>query len=79
MEKGQDSVHGTPINNDTVVVYNFGTENRRLEIEGITFTDYFEASETEALEVMQDAYLENWKEITAEYRNGLEERLNNEL
>jgi len=75
----KDSVHGTPINNDTVVVYNFGTENRRLEIEGITFTDYFEASETEALEVMQDAYLENWKEITAEYRNGLEERLNNEL
>ena len=60
-------------------MYNFGTENRRLEIEGITFTDYFEASETEALEVMQDAYLENWKEITAEYRNGLEERLNNEL
>jgi len=74
-----NSKHGVPINNETVVVYNFGTENRRLEIEGIIFTDYFEASETEALEVMQDVYIENWREIVAENRKGLEERLNNEL
>jgi hypothetical protein len=31
------------------------------------------------LEVMQDVYIENWREIVAENRKGLEERLNNEL
>ena len=45
----RDSIHSALISNDTVVVYNFGTENKRLEIKGITFTDYFEIDEKEKL------------------------------
>ena len=43
---------------DTVVVYNFGTENKRLEIEGITFTDYFEIDEQEKLTKFGDKFFE---------------------
>ena len=75
----QNSVHAVPINNETVVVYNFGTINRRLLIEGITFTDYFEADEVEAIEVMGDEYFDKWRDYASEKKNMLEAKLNNEL
>ena len=53
-----ESVHSKPISDDTVVVYNFGTENKRLEIEGITFTDYFEIDEQEKLTKFGDKFFE---------------------
>ena len=74
----EKSTHGTPINNETVVVYNFGTMNRRLLIDGITFTDYFEADEIQAIEVMGDEYFDKWRDYGAEKKNALETRLNNE-
>ena len=57
VEQSSDS---TLISNDIVHTYNFGTENRRLEIEGITFTDYFEIDEQLKLEKLGNKYFENW-------------------
>lgn len=75
----ENSVHGSPEHNETVTVYNFGTTNRRLEIEGITFTDYFETDEIEAIEVMGDEYFDKWRGYAAEKRQNLETKLNNEM
>lgn len=58
----EESVHGTFISDETVVVYNFGTENRRILINDITFTDYFEVSEQEKLEMIGDEYFDNWRD-----------------
>jgi len=60
----KDSFHGIPEHDETVVVYNFGTENRRLLIEDVTFTDYFEISEKEKLETLGDKYFDNWRELS---------------
>jgi len=65
----EDSKYGVPEHEETVVVYNFGTENRRLLIEGITFTDYFEADGKAFLEAMGDAYFDKWREISEDYHN----------
>jgi len=60
----KDSFHGIPEHDETVVVYNFGTENRRLLIEDVTFTDYFEISEKEKLETLGDEYFDSWRELS---------------
>ena len=56
----KDSPDSTFISDEVVTTYNFGTENRRLEIEGITFTDYFEIDEKLKLEKLGNKYFENW-------------------
>jgi hypothetical protein len=45
----EDSKHGKPLGDDEHTVYVFGSENRRILINGITFTDYFEATEQQKL------------------------------
>ena len=59
-----ETVHGVFVSDELCTVYNFGTESRRLEIEGIVFTDYFEVSEKEKLENLGDDYFENWKQLS---------------
>jgi hypothetical protein len=56
----EESKDSTLISNESVTVYNFGTENRRLEIEGITFTDYFEIDEKVKLERLGNMYFDHW-------------------
>lgn len=56
----KDSADSNFISDEVVTTYNFGTENRRLEIEGITFTDYFEIDEKLKLEKLGNKYFENW-------------------
>ena len=58
----KDSPDSTFISDEVVTTYNFGTENRRLEIEGITFTDYFEIHEKEKLQLVGDEYFNQWRD-----------------
>ena len=58
----EESKDSTLISNESVTVYNFGTENRRLEIEGITFTDYFEIDEKVKLERLGNMYFDHWED-----------------
>jgi len=58
----EESKDSTLISNENVTVYNFGTENRRLEIEGITFTDYFEIDEKVKLERLGNMYFDHWED-----------------
>jgi hypothetical protein len=75
----KDTKHGVPISDETVVVYNFGTEERRLLINGILFTDYFEVSEQELLSEKGDKYFLESIENRIEEDNAVRERiLNNE-
>jgi hypothetical protein len=45
----EDSKHGKPLGEDEHTVYVFGSENRRILINGILFTDYFEITDQEKL------------------------------
>ena len=56
----EDSKHGKPLGNDEHTVYVFGAENRRILINDILFTDYFEVNEQEKLSE-GDKFFDNWK------------------
>ena len=70
----KDSADSNFISDEVVTTYNFGTENRRLEIEGITFTDYFEIHEKEKLQLVGDEYFNDWQ-IKTLYQNKKQWRL----
>ena len=74
----RDTKHGVPISDETVVVYNFGTEERRLLIEGILFTDYFEISAQELLLEKGDKYFDEWQDTIEEDDAICERVLNSE-
>ena len=57
-----DSKQAKSLGDDEHIVYIFGSENRRLVINDILFTDYFEVTEQEKLLLSKDSYFENWKE-----------------
>ena len=57
----EDSKHGKPLGNDEHTVYVFGSENRRILINGILFTDYFETTEKEKLINNEKDFFNNWK------------------
>ena len=53
----EDSDLGKPLNDDaTHIVYTLGCENKRIDINGITFTDYFETDHQELLLKQQDSF-----------------------
>ncbi len=53
----EDSDLGKPLNDDaTHIVYTLGCENKRIDINGITFTDYFETEHQDMLIKMQDEF-----------------------
>jgi len=57
----EDSKHGKPLGDDEHTVYVFGSENRRILINGILFTDYFETKEQEKLIDDKKDFFDNWK------------------
>ena len=57
----EDSKHGKPLGDDEHTVYVFGSENRRILINGILFTDYFETTEQEKLINDEKDFFNNWK------------------
>ena len=56
----EDSKHGKALGDDEHTVYVFGAENRRILINNILFTDYFEVNEQEKLSE-GDNFFDNWK------------------
>ena len=53
----EDSDLGKPLNDGaTHIVYTLGCENKRIDINGITFTDYFETEHQDMLIKMQDEF-----------------------
>ena len=61
----EDSKIGKPLNDGNMhVVYSLGVENKLLDIEGITFTDFFEADSQEILLKLQDKFpFETWENL----------------
>ena len=57
-----DSKHGVSLGDDEHVVYVFGSEYRRILINGIEFTDYFEISEKEELLNHGDKFFGIWQD-----------------
>ena len=57
----EDSKHGKSLGDDEHTVYVFGSENRRILINGITFTDYFEVNEQDKLLNNEKDFFNNWK------------------
>tara|TARA_R110002020_G_scaffold74513_1_gene190552 strand:+ start:546 stop:3950 length:3405 start_codon:yes stop_codon:yes gene_type:complete len=58
----QDSKKAKFESDDDIVVYIFGSENRRIVINNTLFTDYFEVTEQEKLKEVGDSYFTTWKE-----------------
>jgi len=58
----ENSKHGKSLGDDEHTVYVFGAENRRILINGILFTDYFELPEQEQLNEQGDIFFVNWRE-----------------
>ena len=58
----EDSKHGISLGDDEHVVYVFGSEHRRIMINGIEFTDYFELSEQEELINHGEGIFSNWRD-----------------
>jgi len=57
-----DSEYGVSLGDDEHVVYVFGSEYRRILINGIEFTDYFEISEKEELLNHGDKFFGIWQD-----------------
>jgi hypothetical protein len=57
----EDSELSKLITKDDTIVYVFGSENRRIVIDDVVFTDYFEVNEQEKLKQIGDSYFTNWK------------------
>ena len=57
----ENSKYGTALGDDEHIVYVFGTEYRRIMINGIEFTDYFELSEQQELINYGEGIFSNWQ------------------
>jgi hypothetical protein len=57
----RDTKHGKSLGNDENTVYVFGSENRRILINNILFTDYFEIEDQEQLLKEENKFFDNWK------------------
>ena len=57
----RDTKHGKSLGDDLNTVYVFGSENRRILINDILFTDYFEVSEQDQLINNEKNFFNNWK------------------
>ena len=58
----QDSRLGVSLGDDEVIVYVFGSENRRIIINNTEFTDYFELSEQQELINHGEQIFSNWQD-----------------
>jgi hypothetical protein len=57
----RDTKHGKSLGDDKHTVYVFGSENRRILINGILFTDYFEVKDQEQLLKKENKFFDDWK------------------
>ena len=57
----EESKLAKSLGNKEHTVYTLGTDNRRILINNILFTDYFEVDEKEELQIQGDEYFNNWK------------------
>jgi len=57
----RDTKHGISLGDDENIVYVFGSENRRILINNILFTDYFETKEQDKLLDNEEDFFKNWK------------------
>ena len=60
--KVQDSKLAKLISTKDTVVYTLGTKNRRILINDILFTDYFEVEEKDKLREVGDTYFDSWRD-----------------
>jgi len=58
----ENSTHGVSLGDDEHIVYVFGSEHRRIMIDGTEFTDYFELSEQEELINHGEGIFSNWRD-----------------
>ena len=63
----ENSKHGKSLGDDEHTVYVFGSENRRILINGILFTDYFEVKEQEKFLENEKKFFKNWKQFSNEH------------
>ena len=63
----EDSKHGKALEDDEHTVYVFGSENRRILINDILFTDYFEVKEQEKFLENEEDFFKNWKQFSKEH------------
>jgi hypothetical protein len=57
----RDTKHGKSLGDDQNTVYVFGSENRRILINDILFTDYFEVNEQDILMEDSEDFFNNSK------------------
>ena len=62
----EESKLAKSLGNKEHTVYTLGTDNRRILINNILFTDYFEIDEKEELQTQGDKYFNNWKNHSIE-------------
>ena len=62
----EESKLAKSLGNKEHTVYTLGTDNRRILINSILFTDYFEVDEKEELQTQGDEYFNNWKNHSIE-------------
>ena len=58
----KDTKYGKSLGNDEHVVYTLGTDKRRILINNILFTDYFEVEEKDKLHEIGDEYFNTWRD-----------------
>ena len=58
----ENSRHGVSLGDEEQIVYVFGAEHRRILIDGILFTDYFELSEQQELTNHGEQFFSNWQD-----------------
>tara|TARA_Y100000592_G_scaffold88154_1_gene143600 strand:+ start:3559 stop:4989 length:1431 start_codon:yes stop_codon:yes gene_type:complete len=58
----ENSRHGVKLGTEDAIVYVFGSEHRRILINGIEFTDYFELSEQQELSNHGEEFFSNWQD-----------------
>ena len=58
----ENSKHGVALGSEDAIVYVFGSENRRIIINNIEFTDYFELSEQQELVNHGEKFFSNWQD-----------------
>ena len=62
----EESKLAKSLGNKEHTVYTLGTDNRRILINNILFTDYFEVDEKKELQTQGDEYFNNWKNHSIE-------------
>ena len=58
----KDTKYGKSLGSEEHIVYTLGTEKRRILINNILFTDYFEVEEKDKLHEVGNEYFKNWRE-----------------